>query len=172
MYILNCIVLGHGPSHTFEIKIEPTESVSALRKAIKDAKKPHFDHVAADDLALWRVDLPADEAPKNHTLDPKQSLSAVAKLSKFFSEQPNEEHLHIVVQGPPAVSSGPLHLRLNCIVLGHGPSHTFEIKIAPTESVSALRKAIKDAKKPHFDHVAADDLALWRVSDLMPTIGC
>ncbi|KAG2058637.1 hypothetical protein BDR06DRAFT_1004338 [Suillus hirtellus] len=67
MYKLNCIVLGDDPSHTFEIKIEPTESVSALRMAIKDAKKPHFDHVAADDLALWTIDLPADEAPENHT---------------------------------------------------------------------------------------------------------
>jgi hypothetical protein len=70
------------------------------------------------------------------------------------------------------LSSGPLHLKLNCIVLGDDPSHAFEIKIAPTESVSALREVIKDKKKPHFDHVPADSLKLWKVSELIPTIAC
>jgi hypothetical protein len=70
------------------------------------------------------------------------------------------------------VSSGLLHLKLNCIVLGQDPSHAFEIKIAPMESVSALREVIKDKKRQYFDYVNADDLELWKVSSLMPTIGC
>ncbi|KAG1766754.1 hypothetical protein EV702DRAFT_789503 [Suillus placidus] len=75
---------------------------------------------------------------------------------------PEDEHLHIVIQGPPAVSSGPLHLKLNCFVLGDDPRRVFEIKIASTESVSALKKLIKDAKK-QFDHVDADGLELRQV---------
>ncbi|KAG1851048.1 hypothetical protein DFJ58DRAFT_729029 [Suillus subalutaceus] len=141
MYKLNCFVLGDDPRHIFEIEIALTESVSALRKA---------------NVIFWKVDLPVDETIEHNlsslTLDTKESLSP-------------DEHLHIVIQGPPAVPSGPLRLKLklNCIVLGDDPSHAFEIKIAPTESVSALQKAIKDAKKPHFDHVAADNLKLWKV---------
>ena len=38
--VLNCWVLGDGPNHIFTVKIEHTETVSILRKAIKDEKKP------------------------------------------------------------------------------------------------------------------------------------
>ncbi|KAG1831185.1 vacuole effluxer Atg22 like-domain-containing protein [Suillus subalutaceus] len=51
--------------------------------------------------------------------------------------------------------------KLNSIVLGNDPCRVFEIKIAPTESVSTLQKVIKDAKKPQFDRVAADGLEIW-----------
>ncbi|KAG1860902.1 hypothetical protein F4604DRAFT_1957637 [Suillus subluteus] len=53
--------------------------------------------------------------------------------------------------------------KLNCIVLGDDPRRVFEIKIAPTASVSALQKVIKDAKKQRLRHVAADCLDLWQV---------
>ncbi|KAG2064390.1 hypothetical protein BDR04DRAFT_1084399 [Suillus decipiens] len=69
-----------------------------------------------------------------------------------------------LIQGPPAVSSGPLHLRLNCIVLDDDPRCIFAVDIAPTWTVCDLRKAIKDKKKPEFDHVAADRLELWQVN--------
>jgi len=60
-------------------------------------------------------------------------------------------------------------IKLNCFVLGDDSSRVFEIKIAPTESVSALKNAFKEERRPLFDHVPADHL---NVSDLMPTIGC
>lgn len=103
-----------------------------------------------DDLIFW-------------TLDTKKSLSPVAPMKRVFPNAPDPEHLHIVIR--------PLHLNLNCVVIDD-PDYAFEVKIAPTESVSALQNAIKDAKKPEFDHVAANHLKVWQVSDLMPTIGC
>jgi len=60
----------------------------------------------ADDLTLWKVDLPLEGDTFEHLNglkpDPKESLSPWVKLLKVFSEIPEEEHLHIVVQGPPA----------------------------------------------------------------------
>ncbi|KAG1837969.1 hypothetical protein DFJ58DRAFT_846251 [Suillus subalutaceus] len=160
MYKLNCIVLGNVPCRVFEIKIAPTASVSALQNVIKGAKKPQFGHVTADSLELWKVNLLVDNALK-HTLESLE-LNKMDLLSPV-DEMLEHKYLHIVIQGPPAVSSGLLHLQLNCIVLGDVPRHVFEIKIAPTASVSALQQAIKDAKKPRFDHVAADSLKLWKV---------
>lgn len=62
------------------------------------------------------------------------------------------------------MSSGPLHLKLNYILSGDNLRRVFEIKIASTESVSALqRKLIKDAQKPQFDCIAADAFELWQV---------
>ena len=63
--------------------------------------------------------------------------------------------------------------KLNCIVLGNDdPGSIFEIKIALTESVSALQNIIKEQNKHEFDGVDAKTLKLWKVSDLMPTVEC
>jgi hypothetical protein len=40
----------------------------------------------------------------------------------------------------------------------------FPVKIAPGESVGALKKAIKEEKRPAFDDMPADRLDLWKVS--------
>ncbi|KAG1755294.1 uncharacterized protein EDB91DRAFT_285621 [Suillus paluster] len=106
---LNCIVLGDDQSRIFEIKIEPTESVSALQKVIKDAKKHAFHDVDADSLTLWKVNLPVNETLKDclDNLTPEQFLSPVTKLLKVFKHQPDEEHLHIVVQPPHTVPVVP-----------------------------------------------------------------
>lgn len=75
-------------------------------------------------------------------------------MKRVFPNAPDPEHLHIVIR--------PLHLNLNCVVIDD-PDYAFEVKIALTESVSALQNAIKDAKKPEFDHVAANHLKVWQV---------
>ncbi|KAG2039316.1 hypothetical protein BDR03DRAFT_259861 [Suillus americanus] len=173
MYKLNCIVWGDDPHRTFAVNIAQTQTVGDLKDLIKDKTKRQFDLVDAKSLELWKVDLPVDVTiERNLALDPTKSLSPVDEMVEIFPNAPPRKRLHIIIQYPPSVSSGPPHLKLNCIVLGDDLSHAFEIKIAPTESVSALRKAIKDAKKPHFDHVAADYLKLRKVSELMPTIAC
>jgi hypothetical protein len=55
-------------------------------------------------------------------------------------------------------------LELNCFIQGNDPSHIFPVKIARTESVGTLKKAIKEEKKPELDHVTASSLKLWKVS--------
>jgi hypothetical protein len=49
------LVLGDDPSHVFTIEIGGTKNVSTLKKAIKNEKKPAFDHVRADALVLWKA---------------------------------------------------------------------------------------------------------------------
>ncbi|KAG1789653.1 uncharacterized protein HD556DRAFT_772595 [Suillus plorans] len=165
MYKLNCTVLGDDPRLVFEIKTAPTESVSALRKVIKDVMKPQFEHVAADGLTLWQVDLPVNKTIEQNltsfTLDTKKCLLPVAEM--LDNAQRKHVHVHIIIRPTPTVSSGPLHLKLNYILSGDNLRRVFEIKIAPTESVSALQKLIKDAQKPQFDCVAADAFELWQV---------
>ena len=59
-------------------------------------------------------------------------------------------------------------LELNCWVLsdGYDPRRIFPVKIAKNETVGTLREAIKEKKKPAFDHLTADSLDLWQVSYL------
>jgi len=50
---LNCRVLCNDPQRVFSIKIESSETISYLKKAIKDEKVHMFN-----DLDLWKVSNP------------------------------------------------------------------------------------------------------------------
>jgi hypothetical protein len=99
-------VLNDDTSHIFPIEIAESKTVGALRKAIKDEKRHAFKHVDADTLVLWKVSIPVNRSltenlGKLNFVD-EGSLLPVNRLSKVFSDQPEEEHLHIVVRSPPA----------------------------------------------------------------------
>ena len=52
---LSCLVAGENPyENAFNVKINKTEAVSELRKAIKEEID---DNVKAKDLKLWKVDI-------------------------------------------------------------------------------------------------------------------
>ncbi|OAX43810.1 hypothetical protein K503DRAFT_778959 [Rhizopogon vinicolor AM-OR11-026] len=51
---------------------------------------------------------------------------------------------------------------LSCLVFGDGPSHIFQIGIASTKTVDALRNLIKDTEGHAFRDVAARYLKLWQ----------
>jgi hypothetical protein len=54
-------------------------------------------------------------------------------------------------------------LNLNCWVLGDDAQRVFSLKIAKSETINVLKKAIKNEKKPVFDGITADSLDLWKV---------
>jgi hypothetical protein len=101
---LNCLVHGDDPRNIFPVKIASTESVGTLKKAIKEEKKPVFDHVAADALKLWKVSIPVDAEYKENVgeveLGDGAELSPVETLSDVFSPVPTRKHLHIIVVYP------------------------------------------------------------------------
>jgi hypothetical protein len=57
-------------------------------------------------------------------------------------------------------------LQLNCWVFSDNDSQVFPIKICNTESVSILKKAIRN-EKVALQHINADSLTLWKVSTPM-----
>jgi len=89
---LNCLVLGDDASHVFVIKMERTESISALKDAIKDKKRHAFQHVDADTLVLWKVSIPVSRSLTENLgkLDfvDEDSLLPVEELSDVFSDSP------------------------------------------------------------------------------------
>jgi len=59
---------------------------------------------------------------------------------------------------------------LNCSILGPNVGRTFSVTISRDRAVDALKDAIKEKKKPRLDHMDADDLDLWKVSDLIHNV--
>jgi len=103
---LNCCILGDDdPRRVFSVRIAATESVSTLRKAIKDEKRPAFDHIPAHTLILWSVSIPVDKSFKDSLNDfepaDEESLLPVDRLSEVFVNVPEERRLHIIVKAPP-----------------------------------------------------------------------
>ena len=132
---LNCLVLGHDASHIFPIEIAERKTVGALKDAIKDKKRPAFDHVPADTLILWQVSIPVNRNLTEHLSKfdfvDEGSLFPVKRLSGVFSVPPEDEHLHIVVRVPPA---GEYEMLSSVITLHDFSSHPpkFVLRITTT----------------------------------------
>ena len=105
-FTLNCLVLGDDASRVFPVEIANSKTVGDLRDAIKDKKRPAFDHVPADTLVLWKVSILVNRSLtqnlSNRTFADESPLLPVDELSEVFSDSPARRHLHIVVSAPPA----------------------------------------------------------------------
>ena len=55
-------------------------------------------------------------------------------------------------------------ITLNCWELLDGPSRIFPVEIAKTESVGALKKAIKKEKENRLHGIESSVLGLWKAS--------
>ena len=55
-------------------------------------------------------------------------------------------------------------LELNCCVIDEKEPRVFQVEIARSKTISALKKAIKEEKKKSLQDVDADTLDLWKVS--------
>ncbi|KAF9924509.1 hypothetical protein BGZ67_009217, partial [Mortierella alpina] len=56
------------------------------------------------------------------------------------------------------------HFTLFCLVDGEPTSNAFPVGIEFSKTIGDFKKLIKTEKSPEFDDIAADKLALWRVS--------
>ncbi|GES84383.1 hypothetical protein GLOIN_2v1571020 [Rhizophagus clarus] len=113
---LSCLVIGENPyENVFEVvfgKNLENVTVNRLKKAIKEEKAPEFDNYATDKLKLWKVDISLDEENEKLKLVNEKinvnikdelegvELKPLSRISKHFSSQPADEHIHIIVQRP------------------------------------------------------------------------
>ena len=112
---LSCLVAGENPydnSFPVDIDTNKVKTVGHFKDAIKEKKAPEFDNFATDKLKLWKVDIPFEEENKKLELvntkinvNIKEDLGGeelppLSKISKHFTSQPADEHIHIIVQRP------------------------------------------------------------------------
>ena len=107
---LSCLVVSENPyKNAFAVEIDTTKLVSFFRDAIKEKID---DNVKAKDLKLWKVDISFEEENEKLKLINEKinvnikdelegvELKPLSKISKHFSSQPANEHIHIIVQRP------------------------------------------------------------------------
>ena len=103
---LSCFISGDDyPNKVFPIKIASTDSVYALKKAIKEKNSISLQHVDTSALKLWKVSIPVDHSSEEYVrklkLRYEETLFPVEELSQVFLDQPEDKHLHIIVRCPP-----------------------------------------------------------------------
>lgn len=61
--------------------------------------------VDAANLKLWRVSIPDDDddALRNFAAIEDDELRATRKVFKYFSVEPAEEHIHIIIEPPSTI---------------------------------------------------------------------
>lgn len=88
----------------FSVEIQPDTTIHGLKKAIKEEQRPKFDRFDANNLTLFKVDIPDDdnlEENVNQFLVTKpKALRVTWELSDYYETTPPEEMVHILVQPP------------------------------------------------------------------------
>ncbi|KAF8455103.1 hypothetical protein BGX38DRAFT_1258218 [Terfezia claveryi] len=123
--LLMCLVYGQPFARVFDVEIERGKPVSALKRLIKAAKQNEFDHIDANILDLYQVEIPItdDETPQNPDLSNNTKLQGGKKVSTVFQVDPREDVVHIIIK-VSVLEGGPLtkRRRLNeSTVLEGGP---------------------------------------------------
>ncbi|KAG2116708.1 uncharacterized protein F5147DRAFT_353451 [Suillus discolor] len=91
------------------LRLHLTESVSALQKAIKDAKMRRLDRVNADDLELWKVKINLEDLHLLRTIGGNSmELKPSTKLSTMFTDGVEDGCVHVVVQRPAVAQLFPI----------------------------------------------------------------
>jgi hypothetical protein len=98
--------------NAFAVEIDTTKLVSFFRDVIKEKNTQAFANVDVKDIKLWKVDISLEEEnEKLTTIDTKINVNIkdelgdvellpLSKISKHFTSQPADEHIHIIVQRP------------------------------------------------------------------------
>ena len=73
MASLACCVLGLDDVKPFLVDIPLSKTVDHLKKAVKKEKEPTLNHIAADQLEIWKV---GDSAQCNHHYQFAATLAA------------------------------------------------------------------------------------------------
>jgi hypothetical protein len=97
---LVCLVYGDPNAEPFEVKIARKETIGVLKGVIKQKQKPAFDHLPADHLRLWKVQIPITDEETPHIPELNNKLGPAMEICRVFPAGPPKDHIHIIVKVP------------------------------------------------------------------------
>ncbi|CAB4478681.1 unnamed protein product [Rhizophagus irregularis] len=159
--MLGCIVLGE--KNAFPVDFDTGKTIGHLKGAIKEKKSVAFCNTDANDLKLWKVNIPESKKQEIYEgIDIKVKFggeeldSDLKTIGHVFEEQPPSEHIHILVQLPTPATTGlkrpnsESHFqnrRMRKLVKTEGPvdiTKNFYVPFDILESTYKLEEAINE----------------------------
>ena len=100
---LFCLVHGESGQYAFSVRLDRDLLISDLKKLIKEEKPNDLRNIDADQLALCKVNIQDEDEDALKNFDPREDdkLCATSQVAKYFSDNPPEEHVHIIIKYPP-----------------------------------------------------------------------
>lgn len=109
---LSCLLQCENPNkkNIFNIEIEKNKSIKELKKEVKKKKHNNFVNLTADELQLWKVDIPLEKPnDKLNILNTQlyasikeelegEELDETKKIAEYFSDELGGERINIVIQ--------------------------------------------------------------------------
>ncbi|KAF9371575.1 hypothetical protein CPB97_001885 [Podila verticillata] len=100
------IVDGQSLTKAFSVRVSCAGTVDDLKKLIKSAKAPTFDHIPADELRLVSVSIPYDyeeelEPIRIKTLVFKRPLRPIENLREVFGDPVPRDSIHFIIENTP-----------------------------------------------------------------------
>jgi len=109
--MLGCFVVGEDKA--FIIETDSIKTISQLRDTIKAYKENVFKTFDANQLTLWKVDIPEIKKREiNADTNIAQKFGAVELKEDFdtieehFGTNPTAKYIHIIVQPPQPATTG------------------------------------------------------------------
>ena len=98
--LLMYVVYDQPFTRVFDVEIKREKPVSALKQLIKAAKQNEFEHIDANTLNLYQVEIPItdDENPQVPDLRNYTKLQAGKKINPVFKVDPPEDVVHIIIK--------------------------------------------------------------------------
>ncbi|KAF9321320.1 hypothetical protein BG003_002501 [Podila horticola] len=101
---LFCLVDGQSTKQTWSIKALPADTVDDLKKAVKAAQAPNFDHVAAGELHLRKVNIEndpeSDTVPVNIKNVKYRELKPMDTVAEIYPQGTERKVVQLVVMKP------------------------------------------------------------------------
>jgi hypothetical protein len=109
--MLGCFVVGEDKA--FIIETDRIKTISQLRDSIKAYKENVFKTFDANQITLWKVDIPVMKKLEINTdTNIAQNFGAVELKEDFdtieehFGTNPTAKHIHVIVYPPPPATTG------------------------------------------------------------------
>ncbi|KAG0328337.1 hypothetical protein BG000_000524, partial [Podila horticola] len=101
---LFCLIDGQSTKQTWSIKALPADTVDDLKKAVKAAQAPNFDHVAAGELHLRKVNIEndpeSDTVPVNIKNVKYRELKPMDTVAEVYPQGTERKVVQLVVMKP------------------------------------------------------------------------
>ncbi|PKK58149.1 hypothetical protein RhiirC2_796786 [Rhizophagus irregularis] len=145
--MLGCIVLGE--KNAFPVDFDTGKTIGHLKEAIKEKKSVAFCNTDANNLKLWKVNIPESKKQEIYEgIDIKVKFggeeldSDLKTIGQVFEEQPPSEHIHILVQPPMPTTTGKRPLENS-----DEDQNSKRVKLADPKIISTARRIMEDIMK-------------------------